>query len=390
MKIRSNLKGTQGFVTAWNRLVRYQYMASEEAKRRLKILAHWERHGLESTIDAYGIKRRTLFNWKRLFNEGNKKIEALNPGSRVPKQKRTRDWDQRIIDEIKQIRARRPNLGKDKLYPLLQDFVDREGLGDCPKPSTIGRLMKDMGGLRTIPTKITNTGRVKPQKRQKITRKPKGFKAQYPGHCIALDTIEKQQNGRRMYVLTAIDLYTRTTFAVGTTSHSSKTAAHFFSLIETLFPYQIDTVLTDNGSEFKKHFRQLLSDQQITHYHTYPKTPKMNAHCESFNGTIQAECIDFHIDDLFNDLTTFNTTLHEYLTFYNTRRVHSAFKNKLTPFAVLNRSEYYVTQLPEECKNGWTQSFPCKYCRAGYTARVKLTIYLFTLWNDNHTKNVPL
>ena len=113
--------------------------------------------------------------------------------------------------------------------------------------------------------------------------------------------------------------------------------------------------MTDNGSESKKHFRELLSTQRITHYHTYPKTPKMNAHCESFNGTVQAEFVDFHVNDLFNDISTFNTKFHEYLLFYNTRRVHSAFQNKLTPFAVLSRNQYYVSKLPEECKNGWTR-----------------------------------
>ena len=359
MRIRSNLKGTQGFVVAYNRLVRYRYMATEAAKRRLKILAHWERYGLESTMDAYGVKRRTLFYWKQRFETGGKKVEALNPGSRTPKQRRVRDWDQRIRDELRRLRDEHPNLEKDKLYPLLATFVEGNGLGDCPKPSTIGRLIKDLGGLRTIPTKITNTGKVKPRHRQKVLRKPKGFKAQYPGHCMALDTVEKQQSGRRMYILTAVDLYTRTNFALGTRSHSSLTAAHFFFLIQTLFPYPIDTVLTDNGAEFKKHFRELLLREGITHYHTYPKTPKMNAHVESFNGTIQAEFVDFHVDLLFNDLTVFNTKLHGYLTFYNTQRVHSAFKNKLTPFAVLNRSEYYVSQLPVECKNGWTQSIHC-------------------------------
>ncbi len=359
MRIRNNLKGTQGFVTAWNRLVRYKYMATDEAKRRLKILVHSEKYGIESTMNAYEVKRRTLFNWKRLFEEGGKKVEALNPQSKAPKQRRVRDWDQRILDEIKQIRKKRPNLGKDKLYAQLATFVEVNNLGECPKPSTIGRLLKDLGGLRTVPQRITGTGKIKTRKRQKALRKPKGFKAKYPGHCIALDTVEKQKNGKRMYILTAIDLYTRTAFAIGTRSHSSKTAAHFFSLIQTLFPYRIDTVLTDNGSEFKKHFRELMAEQNITHYHTYPKTPKMNAHVESFNGTIQAEFVDFHIDTLFNEITTFNLSLHEYLTFYNTERVHGAFKNKLCPFAVLSRSEYYLEQLPEECKNGWTRSVVC-------------------------------
>jgi transposase InsO family protein len=358
MRIRSNLRGTKGFVTAWNRMVRFRYMITEIAKRRMKILVHWEKHGIASTLDAFEVKQRTLFLWKRSFEEGGKKVEALNPKKRTPHRKRARTWDIRILDEIKRIREKYPNLGKEKLHPLLADFCEVQGIGTCPKPVTIGRLIADMGGLRVVPQKVTGTGRIVKVNRQKVLRKPKGFVALYPGHCIALDTVEKQRNGRRMYIITALDLHTRIPFALGTRSHSSRTAAQFFLRIQELFPYPVHTVLTDNGSEFKKHVRTLLKEQNITHYHTYPRTPKMNAHCESFNGTIQDEFIDFHTNLLFDDITAFNEKLSEYLTFFNTKRVHGAFKNKLTPFAVLNRSEYYREQLPEECKNGWTYSSP--------------------------------
>jgi len=332
-------------------------MVTDKAKERQKILIFWEKHGLEATLDAFPVKRRTLFNWKARFNAAAGKLEALNAKSRAPQRKRKRVWDTRILEEIRRLRKEHPNQGAQKLHPLLLDFCDIHGLS-CPKPVTIERLIKDMGGLRTIPQKITGTGRVMQQKRQKNLRKPAHFKAQHPGHCIALDTVEKQRKGRRMYIVTAIDLYTRTAFAIGTKSHGSHTTAHFFSLCVQLFPYPVTHVLTDNGSEFKKYFRELLKDTNLTHYHTKPRTPKMNAHCESFNGTIQAEFVDFHVDLLFDDVTAFNEKLREYLVFYNTKRVHSAFKNKYTPFAVLNRSEYYVSQLPVECKNGWGQSSP--------------------------------
>jgi transposase InsO family protein len=123
-----------------------------------------------------------------------------------------------------------------------------------------------------------------------------------------------------------------------------------------MFLHDIKNVLTDNGSEFKKYLSKLLTENNITHYHTYPKTPKMNAHCESFNGTIQEEFVDYNVDLLFSDPTAFNEKLKDYLIFYNTKRVHCAFQNKLTPFAALNRSEYYVSKLSAECKNGWGQS----------------------------------
>ncbi len=369
MKIQSIYRGIKGFVTIYDRAVRYRYMITEQAKRRMRILIHWEKYGLESTVDAFGVLRRTLFNWKRALKEGGGKVESLNPQKRRPKNRRRRAWDVRILEEIKKLRVDHPNLGKEKLHPLLLDFCDVNGISKCPKPMTIGRLITDLGGLRTFPQKVSHFGKIKKANRQKILRKPKDFRVLYPGHTIALDTIEKQKNGRRMYILTAIDIFTRTTYAIATKSHSSQTFAHFFFLIMQMFPYDIKNVLTDNGSEFKKYLSKLLTENQITHYHTYPKTPKMNAHCESFNGTIQEEFVDYNIDLLFSDPTAFNEKLKDYLIFYNTKRVHCAFKNKLTPFAVLNGSEYYVSKLSAECKNGWTYSKTCIFFNFVYNSQ---------------------
>jgi transposase InsO family protein len=328
-------------------------MVTEIAKQRLKILVHWEQYGMKSALHAFSVSERTLWNWERAFRKGGRKVEALNPKKRTPKRKRTRTWDIRILEEIRRLRELHPNLGAAKILPLLEDFADSVGIPHCPRKATIERLIHDLGGLRTYPQKITGTGRVVRVKRGKVLRKPKDFVAEYPGHCIALDTVEKQRNGKRMYLLTALDVYTRTAFALGTRSHGSKTAAQFFLLIEHLFPYPIHTVLTDNGSEFKKCLDALLCERGVTHYRTYPRTPEMNPHCERFNSTVQAEFVDFHTNLLFDDITAFNTKLAHYLTFYNEKRVHHAFGNKRTPIEVLVHSEYYSSQLPVECNNGW-------------------------------------
>lgn len=358
MKIHCKYTGIKGFVTVYNRAVRYRYMITAEARRRLKVLLHSKKHGVESAIDAFSISRRTLFNWKERFKKGGRKVECLNPDKRIPQKKRGRVWNGRILDEIRRLREREvhPNLGKEKLHPLILDFCDATGIEKCPKPKTIGRLIKDMGGLRTFPQKVTHFGKVRRVNRQKVLRKPKDLLPAYPGHVLALDTIEKQRNGRRMYILVAIDIFTRTTFAIATKSHSSKTFAHFFFLVREMFPYEVKHVLTDNGSEFKLHLSTLLSKNKIVHYHTYPKTPKMNAHCESFNGTIQEEFVDYNVNLLFDEMTRFNEKLNVYLEFYNTKRVHYAFKNKQAPLEVLIKSEYYVNKLPVECRNGWPYS----------------------------------
>lgn len=363
MRIQSKRRGIKGFVTVLNYAVRYHHMITKQAQERYKILIHWGKYGLDSAMDAFKVSRRTLFNWKKKLDEGNGKVEALNPGKRTPQKKRKRTWDFRILEELRKLRVDHPNLGAEKLYPLLLDFCDAFGIEKCPKPSTIERLITDMGGLRTFPQKVSHFGKIKKTNRKKVLRKPKDLVPTYPGHVLALDTIEKQRNGRRMYILTAIDIYSRTTYAIATKSHSSKTFAHFFYLIMQMFPYEIKNVLTDNGSEFKLHLDALLTKNNITHYHTYPKTPKMNAHCESFNGTIQEEFVDYNVNILFDDTTKFNEKLKEYLTFYNTKRVHCAFKNKLVPLEVLTSSEYYVNQLPEKCKDGWGYSHICIFWR---------------------------
>lgn len=356
MRIFNVWKGVKGSGTLLENGLRFRYMITEQAKQRCRILTFWGNYGTSATEEAFKVKERTLYLWQKKLREESGKMEALNPIKRTPKNKRKRIWNILILEEIERLRSKHKNLGKDKLHPLLADFCDIEGL-KCPSISTIGRLLKDLGGLRDFPQKITGTGRIKKANRNKVLRKPKHFKASYPGHCIALDTIEKQRNGKRMYIIVAIDLYTRIGFAMGTKSHASNTMSHFLHLVSMLFPYDIKHVLSDNGSEFKKYFSSLASKKSIIHFHTYPRTPKMNAHCERLNRSLQEEFIDFNLDDLFNNITSFNKKFREYLEFYNEKRVHYAFRNKYSPLQFMLQSKHYKDNLPRECKNGWTYTF---------------------------------
>lgn len=325
-------------------------MVTETAKYRMRVIAHWEKHGIQSTMDAFCVKKRTLHNWKRALKEGGGKIESLNPGKREPKQKRKRIWPLEVMNEIKRLRMQYPNLGPDKIYPLVMEFCLEKKL-KCPKPSTIKRLIKDLGGLRISPQRLSHFGKVKPLNRRKVLRKPKDLKAEYPGHVVALDTVERFVHGMRRYVITFEDIHTRFSFAWGTKSHASLAAKEFFDLCLLVFPYPITFVLTDNGSEFKKHFNEELNRLHLIHYHTYPRTPKMNAHCERFNQTIQEDYIDYHANELL-DPALFNKGLMDWLIFYNTRRVHHAFKNKYSPVQYM-LSLQEQTNFSEKCNWRW-------------------------------------
>jgi hypothetical protein len=88
----------------------------------------------------------------------------------------------------------------------------------------------------------------------------------------------------------------------------------------SLLPAKPQVLLSDNGSEFESGFAKTLQAHGIKRWYTYPKTPKMNAHIERFNRTIQESFVDYHEELLFTDLARFNQKLADWLVFYNTQR----------------------------------------------------------------------
>lgn len=342
MQIRRVGYGVRGFWKITDYAIRYTRMVTKEAERRAKILSFWKKHGFEATKEAFGVSRRSLFRWQRRSKDGSGHLEMLNPSSKKPKRFRQKEWNPEVILEVKRLRAEHPNLGKDKVWVLLRPFCETYGL-KRPSVSTVGRMIAaDPKKMRVFPVKVRHNGAIVPRKRAKRERKPKDFVATHPGHCIAFDTVERIAHGCRRYIVTMTDLYSRFSLAFETSSHASNAAMVFFQSIQTVFPYRIEYVLTDNGSEFMKHFDEELRRACLTHWHTYPKTPKMNAHEERFNRTIQEEFVDFHEHLLLNPVA-FNDKLVDYLIWFNTERPHWALNLK-SPIQFLTEGK------PEECQ----------------------------------------
>ena len=310
--------------------LRWSRMLTDESKRRVRILAFWAKHGLEATVEAFSVSRSTLFSWQAQLKKGNGQLEALNPKPKAPKARRRRLWPLEVIAEIKRLRSAdvHPNPGKENIHPELLLFCRARSLR-CPSLATIGRLIADAPDkMRVFPQKVRHNGTVVPRKRQKKLRKPKGFVATAPAECVAFDTIERIKNGCRRYIITNIDLFDRVALAVGTVSHASAPPAAMLKATQACYPTGIGAALSDNGSEFQKHFAEAVQRAGMTHWHTYTRTPKMNAHCERFNRTIQEEFVDYHEDLLFTDLPAFNRLLADYLIWYNTVRRHRSLNNQ--------------------------------------------------------------
>lgn len=320
-------------------------MVSDKAQYRIRVLRFWQNYGLEATTEAFKVQRRTLYYWKSKLSQGAENPEALNDQSRAPRTKRKRLWPKQISEEIRRLRTMHPNLGKEKLYPFVKVFCEQKKL-KCPQSRTIGRLIADQPDkMLCRPMKLGPKGqRIKKKSRPK-GRKPKGYKASAPGECGAFDTVEYFLDGMRRYVITFTDHYSRFAFAWATPSHASVAAREFFEIVTEVFPYPLQSVLTDNGSEFMKHFDEEIRRLHKNHWHTYPRTPKMNAHVERFNRTIQEEFIDYH-EELLMNADQFNRQLIPWLLWYNAERPHWALKLK-------SPVQFLLKENPDLCNSWW-------------------------------------
>lgn len=313
------LAQTKGFVKAYEAGLKWRSMRNnEEVKRRVDALRFWEIHGLEAAIDHAKVNKRTLQRWKATLTAAGGNIQSLDPKSTAPKHRRHRNILPDLEARIIWYRCKYPRIGGKKLTPLLK----KEGFS--VSVSYINRCISDLKNLGRLPKKTNfswyaKSGTHKERTKTKVKKQRRTTK-----RGIEIDTIVRHIDGTKRYILTAIDVRRRVSFAHAYASHSSATTRDFLKQLLHHVPFEIVEIQTDNGSEFAKHFHEACVALNITHYHTYPRCPKMNAHIERFNRTISEEFVVYHRALLRDDVAVFNTQLGEWLRWYNEERPHES------------------------------------------------------------------
>ena len=178
MRQFNKFRGTKGFISLWEQMIRFRYMITEQAKQRCRILAFWERHGNLATKEAFDVSRRTLYRWQNSLTQSGGKLDGLNAKNTAPHHRRKRHIPNGVSERIITLRTAHPRLGKDKLYAILALEGYRGSI------STIGRILADIkkAGQLPDPAKFSlsaRTGRLierKPQKRKKKLRRPAGYR----------------------------------------------------------------------------------------------------------------------------------------------------------------------------------------------------------------------
>lgn len=334
MHLFSIYRGVKGFVNLYREVVKSK-MITEAAKKREEIVRFFKKYGLEATIDAYKVKKSSIYSWWKKLKDSNWDISVLNEESKVPKNKREKNRDSRLVEFIKQMRQEYGDIGEKKIKPLLDRYCLLNNINTVSAP-TIGRIIKEKNLY--FHKEYTHFGKMKKTKHKKKTRRC-GYIPKSAGDLVQIDSISIFEQQVKRYIFTAIDLISKISFAYSYKSLSSKTAEDFMKKLNLVCPFKIQRVQTDNGQEFHKYFDDYLTKDNTIHFFNYPRHPQHNAVVERLNRTIQDEFLNHNLD-LIDDTNILNYNLINYLIFYNKERPHQSLGYKSPADYLINNLHF--------------------------------------------------
>lgn len=257
------------------------------------------------------LARKYSLDWKTVNKWKNSK-SLLDKSSR-PKNLRT---DLREVEEEKICFLRKQfKYTIDEIYIILEsEFKDRSIY-----PMKIYRCLK-RNGLNVLPKEFVEA-----------ERKIKKFKKYGIGY-LHIDFIYTRRISRkRYYIFTCIDRVSKLAFVLLTNTKKITESVRFLNLVHSYYPYKINYILTDNGSEFTKKGYTNYRGNKTNKQHPFEKQcivldinlrqtkfnhPWTNGMVERFNRKIKDNVMYIKY---FNDVDELAVDLVEYINRYNFR-----------------------------------------------------------------------
>jgi transposase InsO family protein len=269
---------------------------------------------------SYGINAKTVLKWRKRTT-----VEDLKTGPREPRSTVLSEEEEAIIVAFR----RHTLLALDDCLYALQPTIPhltRSSLHRCLQRNGISRL-PDVDG-------------------DKPSRKK--FKA-YAISYFHIDLAEVQTAEGKLYLYVAIDRTSKFAFVQLVERATMRTASDFLEALVSAVPYEIHTVLTDNGiqfadipknrngptARFRGHpFDRACWQHGIEHRLTKPKHPWTNGQVERMNRTIKEATVKRYHYDNHDQL---RRHLGDFVTAYNFARRLKTLRG-LTPYEFICRA----------------------------------------------------
>jgi len=328
----SILKKGKGYCTLMHTIqTALGFGASEKAKFKLHCIEFLEKHGWKSFHDAFPqISRATVFRWRKQFEDAGKLLNALVPKSTRPHKTRKMNIPVPLLGFLKVMRQQHPHLSKYKLKPFLDAWCQTQGI-QSGSVSWIGKVLSRhqlfFGKRKRVyhRRRHSRSGYV-------IRRTPNPNTV--PLGYLQVDGVKVYWAGKKLLFLTALELKTRTAWVKMVPTFSSFHARLFLQEIIASLQYPLHSIHMDNGSEFQFLFDQAVTQLNLAHLWSPPKSPKIHSHIERFNGVFQNEFIDYYVDMAVVEPKRFLTELNAWINWYNTKRPHHSL-GLMTPYQYL-------------------------------------------------------
>jgi hypothetical protein len=304
---------------------------------RLRCIHLLEKCGWKAVNTAFpGVSRASVYRWKKIYDQSGRNLKSLIPKSTRPHNLRGMVVPKGIFGFIKEIRKKYPHLSKYKIKPFLDVWCEEQGIKKY-SVSWIGKVISKNSFFFDTRKQVRKRRR-KPRSGYRIRHcpSPERIKLGY----LQLDGITIHWNGKKHTFLSALEVKTRTAWVKRVPTLSSLQARIFLEEILKNIYYQVHTIHTDNGSEFKAVFDQAVEELKLLHLWSPPKTPKVHGHIERFNKTVQEEFINYHLDTANTYPKRFLELLEEWMKWYNYKRPHHSLNLK-SPYQ-------YLLQLQKE------------------------------------------
>ena len=302
---------------------------SKDALKRLYWMDWYFSHGknAEATCRHFSISKSVFYRWLPRFNKFNLSSLEFNTALRKPHHLREMTTPKHVVDLISQIRT--DDLEKSK-YEIQAELKDLHGV-------TIG--YNTIQKIINRNPKLLNTyhkKKLKAHRKLKIARlrAAKELKEKNLGSLVQIDTKYLYILTSRFYLFVAIDCKSRYGYIRAYKTISSASAADFLTKVIDYFPFKIEAINTDNGSEYLLNFHKLATELNIPHYFSHPHTPKENSRAERLIQTVEYEFFNYQEDLLNDDLDEVNRRCEIFNIKYNQKRYHHSLHYQ-TPLAYI-------------------------------------------------------
>lgn len=304
---------------------------TQEAKKRQSVVKVAKRKGKSYASRLYGVSLSSVKRWcKRYDGTWQSLAERSHRPHTHPKRHSVAE-EAIIVEAFKQRYAR---YGWDGVY----DEAVSKG------------YRRSMSGL-IYAAKRMGVGGVKSRKpsRKHDRRYPELLT---PGEKVQIDVKEVPYNclkgavkrdGKHLYQWTAIDECTRFRFIYGFEEHTPENSVKFLKMLQKAFPFKIQTIQTDNGTEFTYKyisddtlcpFDIALGEAGIAHKLIPPRTPWHNGKVERSHRNDQRYFYDW---EKFESVQEFNEKLRVHLHWSNRKTMRTL--DRKSPLQLLREKQ---------------------------------------------------